>query len=42
MAVQVDVATGKFVASGGIDFSRAIFRGNATADSLVQIEINLP
>ena len=42
MAVQVDVATGKFVASGGIDFSRAVFRGNATVDSLVQIEINLP
>lgn len=42
MAVQVDVATGKFVARGGSDFSRAVFRGNATADSLVQIEINLP
>jgi len=42
MAVQVDATSGKFVVSGGIDFSRAVFRGNATADSLVQIEINLP
>lgn len=40
-AVQINSA-GKFVTSGGIDFSRAVFRGNATADSLVQIEINLP
>jgi len=40
--VQVDTATGKFIASGGIDFSRAVFRANAVADALVQIEINLP
>lgn len=41
-AVQVDAATGKFVTSNGVDFSRAVFRANAVADALVQIEINLP
>lgn len=40
--VQVDATTGKFVASGGIEFSRAVFRAKASADALVQIEINLP
>ncbi|MCT6926158.1 hypothetical protein [Metasolibacillus sp.] len=41
-AVQVDATTGNFVTSGGIAFGRAVFRTNATADSLVQIEVNLP
>lgn len=43
-AVKVDPATGKFVATGetAIAFSSAVFRSSATADSLVQIEINLP
>ena len=41
-AVQVDADTGKFVASAGIPFARAVFRSNATVDTLVQIEINLP
>ncbi len=41
-AVQVDADTGKFVPSAGIPFVRAVFRSNATVDTLVQIEINLP
>lgn len=43
-AVKVDPATGKFVATGetAIAFSSAVFRATATADHLVQIEINLP
>lgn len=41
-AVQVDADTSKFVASAGIPFAQAVFRSNATVDTLVQIEINLP
>lgn len=43
-AVKVDPATGKFVATSetAIAFPAAVFKANATADSLVQIEINLP
>jgi hypothetical protein len=43
-AVKVDPATNKFVATGetAIAFSTGVFKANATADSLVQIEINLP
>lgn len=41
-AAQVDAATGKFVSNAGVAFTRAVFRANATADSFVQIEINLP
>lgn len=43
-AVQVDPATQKFVASGAavIAVSSAVFKGNASADQLVEIEINLP
>lgn len=42
--VKVDPATQKFVASGAsvIDVGRAVFKGNASADQLVEIEINLP
>lgn len=43
-AVKVDPATGKFVATGetAIAFSSAVFKANASADNLVQVEINLP
>ncbi|MFF5994273.1 hypothetical protein AAGS61_05900 [Lysinibacillus sp. KU-BSD001] len=43
-AVKVDPATSKFVATGetAVAFGSAVFRANATADALVQIEINLP
>lgn len=43
-AVKVDPATQKFVASGdsAIDVTSAVFKANATADQLVEIEINLP
>jgi len=43
-SVKVDPATQKFVAdgTGTIDVPRAVFKGNATADQLVEIEINLP
>lgn len=42
--VKVDTTTGKFVASGAdvIAFPSAVFKAIATADQLVQIEINLP
>lgn len=40
-AVKVDVATGKFTVDGAIAVS-AVFKGNAVADGLVEIEINLP
>lgn len=43
-AVKVDPATQKFVTSGAsiIDVAGAVFKSNATADQLVEIEINLP
>lgn len=43
-AVKVDPTTQKFVASGDsvIDVPRAVFKANASADQLVEIEINLP
>lgn len=43
-AVKVDPAAQKFVASGvgAIDVKNAVFKSNATADQLVEIEINLP
>ncbi|WP_342577697.1 hypothetical protein [Psychrobacillus sp. FSL K6-2843] len=43
-AVKVDPATQKFVATGAavIDVSNAVFKSNASADQLVEIEINLP
>lgn len=43
-AVKVDVATGKFVATGdaAISFPSSVFRAAGTANGLVQIEINLP
>jgi len=43
-AVKVDTTTQKFVASGAsvIDVLNAVFKSNASADQLVEIEINLP
>lgn len=43
-AVKVDPATQKFVASGAsvIDVKNAVFKGNAAANQLVEVEINLP
>lgn len=43
-AVKVDPAAQKFVSSGegAIDVKNAVFKNNATADQLVEIEINLP
>lgn len=43
-AVKVDPATQKFVATGAavIDVANAVFKSNASADQLVEIEINLP
>ncbi|MBD7944719.1 hypothetical protein H9650_11390 [Psychrobacillus sp. Sa2BUA9] len=43
-AVKVDPVTQKFVATGAavIDVSSAVFKSNASADQLVEIEINLP
>lgn len=40
--VKVDVATQKFTADAAIDVPNAVFKANATADQLVEIEINLP
>lgn len=42
--VSVDPATQKFVASGegAIEVKNAVFKSNAVADQLVEIEINLP
>ncbi|MED4455912.1 hypothetical protein [Metabacillus fastidiosus] len=42
--VKVDPTTQKFVTDGvgAITVSSAVFKGNATADQLVEIEINLP
>lgn len=41
-AVKVDVATQKFTADAAVDVPNAVFKGNAQADQLVEIEINLP
>ncbi|TQR21804.1 structural cement protein Gp24 [Psychrobacillus vulpis] len=43
-SVKVDPASQKFVASGAavIDVLSAVFKSNASADQLVEIEINLP
>ncbi|USK71755.1 structural cement protein Gp24 [Peribacillus asahii] len=41
-AVKVDPATQKFTVDGSIAVANAVFKGNATADQLVEIEINLP
>lgn len=43
-AVKVDPTAQKFVASGdgAIDVKNAVFKSNAVADQLVEIEINLP
>lgn len=41
-AVKVDVATQKFIIGEGVAVPSAVFKGNATANQLVEIEINLP
>lgn len=41
-AVKVDPATQKFTADGSISVNGAVFKSNASADQLVEIEINLP
>lgn len=41
-AVKVDSATQKFTADGTVAINGAVFKSNATADQLVEIEINLP
>lgn len=43
-AAKVDPVTQKFVATGAgiIDVAGAVFKSNAVADQLVEIEINLP
>ncbi|MFJ8245185.1 hypothetical protein [Peribacillus asahii] len=41
-AVKVDPATQKFSTSGTITIAGAVFKSNATANQLVEIEINLP
>lgn len=43
-AVKVDPVTQKFVVTGAavIDMPSAVFKSNAVADQLVEIEINLP
>lgn len=41
-AVKVDPVTQKFTTDGSIAVNNAVFKGNATADQLVEIEINLP
>lgn len=43
-AVKVDPTTQKFVANGAavVDVSSSVFKSNASADQLVEIEINLP
>ena len=40
--VKVDPATQKFTADGSVAVAGAVFKSNATADQLVEIEINLP
>lgn len=41
-SVKVDIATQKFTADAAVDVPNAVFKGNAVADQLVEIEINLP
>lgn len=41
-AVKVDPATQKFTSDGTVIVNSAVFKSNATADQLVEIEINLP
>ena len=41
-AVKVDPATQKFTVDGSVEVKNAIFKANASADQLVEIEINLP
>lgn len=40
--VKVDPATQKFTTDGSVAVTGAVFKSNATADQLVEIEINLP
>ncbi|MGE7121810.1 structural cement protein Gp24 [Peribacillus sp. NPDC046944] len=40
--VKVDAATQKFTTDGPIEVKNAVFKANATANQLVEIEINLP
>ena len=41
-AVKVDPATQKFTADGAVAINGAVFKANAIANQLVEIEINLP
>ncbi len=41
-AVKVDPVTQKFTVDGDIAINSAVFKANATANQLVEIEINLP
>ncbi|GLC88249.1 structural cement protein Gp24 [Lysinibacillus piscis] len=41
-AVKVDPATQKFTVDGAIAINGAVFKANALANQLVEIEINLP
>ena len=41
-AVTVDPATQKFTVDGSVAVKNAVFKSNAVADQLVEIEINLP
>lgn len=41
-AVKVDPTTQKFTVDGAVAVTSAVFKSNATADQLVEIEINLP
>ncbi|MGE7621701.1 structural cement protein Gp24 [Viridibacillus sp. NPDC096237] len=41
-AVKVDATTQKFTTDGAIEVKNAVFKSNATANQLVEIEINLP
>ncbi|MFL1997357.1 hypothetical protein VYF65_003121 [Lysinibacillus irui] len=41
-AVKVDPATQKFTVDGEIGINGAVFKANASANQLVEIEINLP
>lgn len=40
--VKVDPATQKFTADGSVTVNSAVYKANASADQLVEIEINLP
>lgn len=41
-AVKVEPATQKFTVDGSVAVNGAVFKSNASADQLVEIEINLP